>query len=245
MMRGGGIAVLGFEDDRLVAGHVGVVVPFVLGPVRDEQRFKAPFLAVGFVKDRVGDDQVLRCEAARVAQRQRHILRRGRQRAPDVDRDKALERAAVGAGFGHRRRAAIGDVDMGKARRVRIVRRSRQAGRLGKAQDAAWGDPHFVGAGGGLHQRGDFGDIGRGELRFIGKVGDGAGVGGEDEPFAVEFARHAARAVHGHGKGHDVDLIAIMRVGVIARSGDAAPGIGDVGCDGHALVLCWGGQVSA
>ena len=148
---------------------------------------------------------------------------------------EARQRPAGGSGaVRESSRAGIADVDMRKARRAGIVEDTRVWRALAEPQDAGTVDQHQSGA----RERGDQLD----DLRAVsvvhprasGEIRDTAAVRDEREAGAVE--RHRPRAcvrdVHLHGC--DVEQVATVIVGVVARPAAASPHVGDHRAGMHA-----------
>ena len=146
------------------------------------------------IKDRIRTHQLIRRKRTRIAHRQRQILRRRRKHPPHiVKRETAVgfEFRLIPAQHPQRLRGRIlgRDIDMDKARRMRIHRLPRQRRALAVTHDRRRADDQPVGAGDALQQRLDLGRIDRLALRLVAKIRHRASMIDEGKTLARERRR--------------------------------------------------------
>ena len=210
------IALAGLEHDRLVGAHVRIVVPAVRRIVRDHVVAEAPFRrAARRIEDRVAIDQIGRLDRRIGTQRQRHVLRRPRDRAPHVVLRAADHFLAFRGAFRPRfGRRFLRHVDVGHARGVRIVVLVVLAEPLGEAQDAARHHLDMVAAADALQQVGYLAGVDFGDRVEGGEVGQRARMVHQREAFAVEVGVEPARVGYFHLRGFQRHVVLLVRVGV-------------------------------
>ena len=205
----------------------------------DDPAFERPFgRAIWRVENGVGHDQVVRRNTADIAERQRHVLRRRGQRPPQVVGGAAGKGPPPGPALRKLRGGGIVDVDMGKARRVRIVAAPGLAALFAVAQDAGTGDDDVVRPGQFLDQRRHFGAVDRLQRGAIGPIRHDAAMADQLEPFPVDLRADPARIAHRHRLQVHRNPVLLMRIGIVEGPGRAPPHIGDQGAAiGHPLTF--------
>ena len=116
---------------------------------------------------------------------------------------------------------------MRKACGAGVVQRPRERRALAETQDAGAVHQHQIGARQRRDERDDLRAVGGLDRRAVGEVSHRAAVRDEGEPGPVERRSPPARVRDVHLDGGDVEHIAVVIVGVVARPGDAAAGVGD------------------
>src|SRR6266480_1005585 len=83
-VRAARLAVMGLEDERLPAVHVGEPIPSMTGSVHEHEALERPFRLARPVEHGIGRDEVGGCDRARITHRERDVLRGRRDHTPDV-----------------------------------------------------------------------------------------------------------------------------------------------------------------
>ena len=223
---------MGFEDQGFIPRHIGKPVPAVGGIMRNYPAGKRPFGLSRLIKNGICLDQILRRDRAKIANGERHILRRRRKCAPNVILGKARNDAALGLaarakGFGGR----ACHIDMGEACRVGIVEAACFAGTLAEPQDARRSDDHQISACLRGQQRDNFCRMLLGDVRS-GEILHRAHVWNEHKPFPVKACAQRATVSQWHCLGIDWHKITRVIIGKIIGPRCAALRVIDDGAFG-------------